>query len=182
MISSSQILELIRSISFAALGVCFFLYLAFTYHPSFFPSDTTTREIIFIGSAIGTIVHRALHAAMFNPLTKSIARSFAFYAKVVELDLNRRLGIIDENEFRRFGGQVRTQYFGSSESAIVLETKKTPDPTLRPGDSEGKTLKEPKSRKRSKKPPTKLVGEATTETETSSESRANNETTSLGSE
>lgn len=176
MISLSQTLELIRSISFAALALCFFLYLAFTYHPTLFPSSMTTREVLFIGSGIGTILHRSLHAAMFNPLTKSVARSFAFYAKVVELDLNRRSGIINENEWRLFGGQLKAQYFGISESPTFVERKPISVNALPPEDWESRKLEEQtnqsvrhnptagqsKRRKKSKKSAKNLVDEATT--------------------
>jgi hypothetical protein len=131
MISLAQTLELIRSISFAALVTCFFFYLAFTYHPTLFPEHTNLKEIIFVGSALGTILHRALHSAIFNPLTRSVARSLGFYVKVVELDLNRRAGVLTEDEYRTFGKQMKCRYFGMTESPILMEpTTKTTGATL----------------------------------------------------
>lgn len=117
---------------------------------------------------------------MFNPLTKSVAKSFAFYAKVAELDLNRRLGIINESEFELFGRQLRAQYFGLHESAILIERERTSANLLPPGNSEGRRLEElksesvrhtstagpSKSRKKPKKPAKKPADEAPTEAQT----------------
>lgn len=118
MVTTSQLLELLRSISFGALSVCFTLYLIFTYHPTVFPSHTTPREIVFLGLAAGTLVHRLLHSILFNPLTKSVARSFAFYSSVLELSLNFQAGLLTSAEYQMFGEQLKSEYFGKPKHVI----------------------------------------------------------------
>lgn len=142
----AQVLELIRSISFSSLVVGFLLYLAFARHPTLFPPGTTTKEVVFIGAAVGTIVHRALHAAIFNPLTKSVAISFAFYAKVLELGLNHQAGILTEEEYRLFSAQRKAQYFGVSETPIVIQGQRPAASSLAGDKLEQSNLEEENSR------------------------------------
>lgn len=121
MTTPAQVLELIRSISFSSLVVGFLLYLTFARHPTLFPPGTTTREIVFIGAVIGTILHRAFHAVIFNPLTRSAALSLAFYTKVLELGVNYQAGVLTEEEYRLFSAQRKAQYFGVSETPLGIQ-------------------------------------------------------------
>ncbi|HEX5705727.1 MAG TPA: hypothetical protein VFX96_00410 [Pyrinomonadaceae bacterium] len=112
MITFAQILEFVRSVCFGALAVSSLLMLAYSYFPGYFPPAITHTEVFFTGVVIGTLLHRALHAALFNPFSRALGTSFGFYTKLAELALLRRSGVISREEFRSIANQMKANYFG----------------------------------------------------------------------
>ena len=113
MVTPVQVLEVIRSISFGALVVNAVLITLFLYYPGLFPQGVTFTELLYIGTALGTALHRGIHLAFFNPLTASIAKSFSFYAKYLEVSAARKNNVIDEEEFERYSSRLKEGYYGT---------------------------------------------------------------------
>jgi hypothetical protein len=116
MSSFAQIIELLRSISFGALLANCLLFMVFVRHPNLFPANMTPKELFFIGTAFGTLLHRSINSVIFNPLTRSLASSLAFYSKLIELAINRNKGLLTKDEYSRFSSELKAQYFGSQGS------------------------------------------------------------------
>jgi hypothetical protein len=119
MVTFAQILEFIRSVSFGALAVNSILLLTFIYFPHLFPDGFTYKEVLYIGTAIGTVLHRALNALLFNPLTKSIARSFTFYAKLAEIHLLFKSKVLTEKQYNRIADSLKAEYFSIADRVLV---------------------------------------------------------------
>ena len=127
MITLAQILEFIRSISFGALAVNSVLLLTFIYYPHIFPSGFTYKEVLYIGTVIGTVLHRTLNALIFNPATKSIARSFTFYTKLLELHLLHSRRVLNAEQYVRISDLLKADYFGISNEAWVKSNNDSPN-------------------------------------------------------
>jgi hypothetical protein len=107
-----QLLEFIRSLSFGALAVNAILLLVYYCYPHFFPADFSYKEILAIGTLVGTAAHRVLNAAAFNPFTHAMYRSIGFYGKLYELGLLRVRGIVSEEEYLKISTRMKHDYFG----------------------------------------------------------------------
>ena len=112
MVTPVQVLEVIRSISFGALVINAVLFTVYLYYPGLFPQGVSVKELLYIGTALGTALHRGIHVAIFNPLTTSIAKSFSFYAKYLEVYAARRNRVLSDEEFERYSSRLKEGYFG----------------------------------------------------------------------
>lgn len=130
-----QILEFIRSVSFGALFVNAILILAYIYFPHLFPDNFTYKEVLYVGTLAGTVLHRLIHAIIFNPLTKSISKSLAFYAKLLESSLLFRNNVLSKEEYSMIAKQLKSEYFSISldlpknNQATSVEVKNTVKPS-----------------------------------------------------
>lgn len=112
MFNVTQLLEFARSVCFGALAVSSLLLLAHAYFPAYFPADVSRWEVFYAGTVLGTLLHRALHWLLFNPVSQAAGRSLSFYAKFAELNLLRRTGALTEGQFKNVADQFKADYFG----------------------------------------------------------------------
>lgn len=140
MVTPVQVLEVIRSISFGALVVNAVLFAVYLYYPGLFPQGVSVKELLYIGTALGTALHRGIHMAFFNPLTASIAKSFSFYAKYLEINAARRNRVLSDEEFERYSSRLKEGYYGTmgvdAPEQFATASKRDPEVETLPAGAE----------------------------------------------
>jgi hypothetical protein len=135
----SLVLELVRSLSFGALFANAILLLVFKYHPNYFPAGVGYKEVVAVGTIVGTVLHRALNNALFNPATKALAQSAFFYVKLSELHLAYKIGLITRKEYFGFTHRIKLAYFGKPDLDISKVSVAVPPATPRRPKSRART-------------------------------------------
>lgn len=145
MVTPVQVLEVIRSISFGALVVNAVLFAVYLYYPGLFPQGVSVKELLYIGTALGTALHRGIHVAFFNPLTASIAKSFSFYAKYLEIYAARRNRVLSDEEFERYSSRLKEGYYGTmgvdAPEQFVAAGKRDPEVETLPAGAERTSIR-----------------------------------------
>jgi hypothetical protein len=117
------IIKFLRSLSFGGIvgsGIAGILYLRF---PQFFGSVITLQDILIFGGALGASIHRGIDAIVVGGILHPLGKTMNYYGKLVQLEVQRRKGMMDHKTYRRIKAKLDDAYFlEENKSAKLLGT------------------------------------------------------------
>lgn len=106
-----DIIGFLRSLSFGGLLGCGIAYLAFLNYPQLFVGHATLEVVVIFGSLLGACLHRAIDALVVKGLLLPFGRFADYYGKLVQLRLQKRAGLIDNNLYKQIKNELDLAYF-----------------------------------------------------------------------
>lgn len=115
----------LRALSFGGLvgsGLAILLYILF---PQIFVGYISFQFMLVFGGLLGAAAHRGIDALIIRGMLYPFSRFTTFYGKLVQIELLKRRGIIDNRSYQRIKKEITTKYF-------LGESKETDDQKLLP--------------------------------------------------
>ena len=106
-----DIINYVRSLSFGGLLGCGVAYLVFLSYPHHFDGRASLETVVIFGSLLGAALHRAIDALLVKALLLPFVKFTSYYGKLIELTLQHRAGLIDDELYKQIKNELDRDYF-----------------------------------------------------------------------
>jgi hypothetical protein len=123
-----DIISYVRSLSFGGLLGCGVAYLVFISYPHLFDGRASLETVVIFGSLLGAALHRAIDACLVKTFLLPFGRFTNYYGKLIELTLQHRAGLIDDELYKHIKSELDREYFLGSISKASVQERMLPPP------------------------------------------------------
>ena len=116
---------LLRSLCFGGLIGLLVTYLICLSYPQLIIGGITAKYLLVFGAALGSSLHRLIDGVLMRNLLYPIRKRISYYAKVVELELQKKKGLMEVESYTSIKNALDQEYFlGSPKSSQKLLVSK----------------------------------------------------------
>ena len=105
------LIKFLRSLSFGGFvgsGIAGILYLRF---PQIFGTAITLNDMLIFGGALGASIHRGIDSIVVGGILHPLGKTMNYYGKLVQMEIQRRKGMMDHKTYRRIKAKLDDAYF-----------------------------------------------------------------------
>jgi RNA polymerase sigma factor (sigma-70 family) len=106
-----SLISSLRSLSFGGLLGCGVAYLIFLSYPHLFVGRVSLEVVVVFGGLLGAWLYRVIEWCLVKPFLLPFGRLFEYYAKLVQLTLQNRAELIDDDSYKKIKYQLDLAYF-----------------------------------------------------------------------
>lgn len=106
-----DIISYVRSLSFGGLLGCGVAYIVFLTYPHLFEGRASLEAVVIFGSLLGAALHQAIDACLIKTFLLPFGRFTNYYGKLIELTLQHRAGLIDDESYELIKKELVREYF-----------------------------------------------------------------------